>query len=219
VAQGQRRFAQFFSDVDAHPLPTQSGRQVTEGIAFLGVVVTLYSRDTWSILTQAMQQALSGQGDLLAQLSDFYTKRSADGSYAENSTEAQAPINCLDHPQHETLAQIEAAGQVFKHKAPVFGPVGMWFDYTCSNWPVTPTQKQPDFSAAGAGPIVVVGTTRDPATPYQQAVRLAAELSSGVLLTRNGDGHTAYNTGNSCIDNAINTYLVSGTPPANGTTC
>ena len=71
----------------------------------------------------------------------------------------------------------------------------------------------------GAAPIVVVGTTRDPATPYQQAVKLAAELDSGVLLSRDGDGHTAYGQGNSCIDQAIDRYLVDGDPPADGTTC
>ncbi len=92
----------------------------------------------------------------------------------------------------------------------MFGRVGMWFDYACSNWPVTSTEKQPDFTAKGAAPILVVGTTRDPATPYQQAVKLADELDSGVLLSRDGDGHTAYGTGNSCIDDAINHYLLTG---------
>jgi hypothetical protein len=95
----------------------------------------------------------------------------------------------------------------------------MWFDYGCSNWPLKPTEKQPDFSAKGAAPIVVVGTTHDPATPYKQAVSLAEELDSGVLLSRNGEGHTGYNSGNSCIDDAINNYLITGDPPADGTSC
>jgi hypothetical protein len=117
------------------------------------------------------------------------------------------------------LQQILDNESTFVDKAPVFGPVGMWFDYGCSNWPVTSTEKQPDFSAKGAKPIVVVGTTRDPATPYQQAVNLAKELDSGVLLSRDGDGHTAYNSGNPCIDDAINTYLLTGDPPQDGKTC
>ncbi len=219
VQAGKDRLIQFFKDVDAQPLPTTSGREVTEGIAFLGVIVPLYSKDSWQYLSQAMQQALDGNGDILAALSDIYTKRKPDGSYAENSSEAGVPVNCLDHPQNVSVDQILANRQEFVDKAPVFGGVGMWFDYGCSNWPVTPTEQQPDFTAKGAAPIVVVGTTRDPATPYQQAVRLAKELDSGVLLSRDGDGHTAYNTGNTCIDEAINRYLLTGTPPKDGTAC
>lgn len=219
VKQGVDRFIQFFQDVDAQPLPTSSGREVTEGLAFLGVIIPLYSKDSWPYLTTAMKQALGGQGDYLAQFSDIYTQRKPDGSYAANSQEANVPINCLDHPQDVSVKEILANRQEFIDKAPVFGSVGMWFDYGCSNWPVQSTQDQPDFHAKGAKPIVVVGTTRDPATPYAQAVKLADELDSGVLLTREGDGHTAYGSGNSCIEDAVNGYLITGTPPTDGKTC
>ena len=73
--------------------------------------------------------------------------------------------------------------------------------------------------APGAPPIVVVGTTRDPATPYAGAQGLAAQLSSGVLLTFEGDGHTAYGRGSTCIDGAVDEYLLKGTPPVKGTRC
>jgi pimeloyl-ACP methyl ester carboxylesterase len=219
VQQGEDRMIQFFHDVDANPLPTATGRDVTEGVALLGVIITLYSKSSWPYLTKAMEQAFNGQGDILAALSNIYTKRQPDGSFAENSQEAGGPVNCLDHPQDFSLQQILDNESTFVDKAPVFGPVGMWFDYGCSNWPVTSTEKQPDFSAKGAKPIVVVGTTRDPATPCQQAVNLAKELDSGVLLSRDGDGHTAYNSGNPCIDDAINNYLLTGDPPPDGKTC
>jgi pimeloyl-ACP methyl ester carboxylesterase len=219
VDEARNRLIKLLEDIDAHPLPAADGREVTEGIAFLGVILPLYSRDLWPYLTQALQQALDGQGDVLAVLADIYTKRQRDGSYSSNAVEAQQPVNCLDHPEHKSLAQIEAAGPEFIDKAPVFGHAAMWFDYGCSNWPVKSTEQQPSFAAKGAGPIVVVGTTRDPATPYQQAVNLANELDSGVLLSRDGDGHTAYHSGNACIDQAIDTYLADGTPPKDGTMC
>lgn len=73
--------------------------------------------------------------------------------------------------------------------------------------------------AKGAAPIVVIGTTRDPATPYESAVELADQLESGVLLTREGDGHTAYSSGNQCITKAVDAYLVKGTVPEDGTIC
>ena len=73
--------------------------------------------------------------------------------------------------------------------------------------------------AAGAAPILVVGTTRDPATPFRWARVLAADLSSGVLLGWNGDGHTAYGEGSPCVDTIVNDYLIDLAVPRSGMVC
>ncbi len=219
VDSARQRVVELFEDIDASPLPTSSGRELTEGLAFLGFIIPLYSRDSWPYLTSAVDEALSGQGNTLLLLSDLYTKRADDGSYPDNNMEVQSAVNCLDKPQDASLEEIEEGADDFLDASEVFGPPAQWWPYACSNWPVKSTEEQPDFSAKGAAPIVVVGTTRDPATPYESAVRLAETLDSGVLLSRDGDGHTAYGQGNACIDKAINTYLVEGTPPDAGTTC
>jgi hypothetical protein len=65
----------------------------------------------------------------------------------------------------------------------------------------------------------VVGTTRDPATPYEWSVRLRDQLSNASLLTFDGDGHTAYTRSNKCIDNAVNDYYTRGKVPADNTKC
>ena len=82
-----------------------------------------------------------------------------------------------------------------------------------------PEDKPHAIKAPGAKPIVVVGTTRDPATPYAWAVGLAGQLESGVLITRDGDGHTGYHEGNACVDNAVETYLLKGTAPTADLNC
>lgn len=219
VDTARQRLSQLFVDLDSAPLPTTSGRELTEGLAFYGVIVPLYSRDSWDYETEALRDALDGNGDTLLFLSDAYTSRQADGSYPDNSLEAQPAVNCLDRPEDETMREIQRDSAEFLEASPVFGVAAQWWPYACSNWPVTATEPLPDYSAKGAAPILVVGTTRDPATPYEQSIRLAETLDSGVLLSRDGDGHTAYGAGNDCIDDAINTYLVEGTPPRNGTEC
>ncbi len=219
VDSARQRLIQLFEDIDEEPLPTSSGREVTEGLAFLGVIVPLYNRDSWSYETIALREALDGTGDTLLALADAYTERQSDGTYPNNGMEVQSAVNCLDHPEDVSLAEIKAGGEDFTKLSPTFGQAAMWWPYACSNWPVTAAEPHPDYSAEGAAPIVVVGTTRDPATPYEQSVKLAEELDSGVLLSRNGDGHTAYGAGNACIDDAINTYLVTGDPPADKTMC
>ncbi|MDQ3484901.1 MAG: alpha/beta hydrolase, partial [Actinomycetota bacterium] len=107
------RLIQLFEEIDADPLPTGDGREVTEGLAFLGVVVPLYSRDTWPYLTTALNEAVDGNGDTLLLLADAYTERTPDGTYPSNSLEVQSAVNCLDHPEDATLEEIEAGGSDF----------------------------------------------------------------------------------------------------------
>jgi pimeloyl-ACP methyl ester carboxylesterase len=219
VPAGKQKLNDLLADIAKSPLPTQSGRELTEGLAVYGVIFPLYSQQSWIYETQALTAAFQGFGDVLLAIADAYSGRTADGSYTDNRVEAQAPINCLDRPQHESVAEIVAGERKFERVAPVFGRIGAWFPYACSHWPYTADAPKPNFAAPGAAPIVVIGTTRDPATPYSQAVALAGELESGVLITRDGDGHTGYGMGNACVDAAVDAYFVQGKVPADGLTC
>jgi len=156
---------------------------------------------------------------VLLAIADAYSDRNPDGTYSSNQNEATYAVNCLDRPDHSTLAQTRADAARFARESPIFGAYFAWGDLPCTVWPDPPSDQPHAIHAKGAAPILVVGTTRDPATPYAWAQRLAAELDSGRLLTRVGDGHTAYNRGSACIDNAIDTYLIRGTLPPVGTVC
>ena len=46
-----------------------------------------------------------------------------------------------------------------------------------------------------------------------------AELGTAVLVTRQGDGHTAYTSDNECIKRLVDDYLIDGKVPKDGTTC
>jgi pimeloyl-ACP methyl ester carboxylesterase len=220
VAEGQARIAALVNGADAHPLHSSSGRLVTQSLVVLGVLFPLYDRQGgWPVLRDALAQAQKGNGDLLLSVADQYSDRDAHGHYTTNENEATYAVNCLDRPDRSTIADYEALAADFEKTSPLFGAYFAWGDAPCSVWPVRSTAVPGPLHAAGAPPIVVVGTTRDPATPYQWAVNMASELSSGVLLTRVGDGHTAYGRGSACIDTAIQDYLVAGAVPAKGTVC
>ncbi|MDX2850529.1 alpha/beta hydrolase [Streptomyces sp. PA03-3a] len=132
-----------------------------------------------------------------------------------------AAINCLSSAlgPRSTDAQTRAAVPEFRRAAPQFGAYYAGFLPMCAHWPARPTQVPHRVSARGAPPILVVGTTRDPATPYDQARALARQLSSGRLLTWDGDGHTAYQQGSRCVDTAVDDYFLHGRLPADGTVC
>ncbi|HEY2215127.1 MAG TPA: alpha/beta hydrolase, partial [Acidimicrobiales bacterium] len=121
-------------------------------------------------------------------------------------------------PASKNIKAYALLAAIFKNSAPVFGPLLAWGEVACAVWPVPPTRKVGPATAIGSPPILVVGTTQDPATPYQWAVNLAHELSHGVLLTRDGSDHVAYFY-SSCVRSYIQTYLVTLATPPVGAVC
>ncbi len=154
-------------------------------------------------------------------LADAYTSRRSDGTYAKNTMEAFPAISCLDVPRGIKPSAVPAEYPAFERASPTFGRVFAWGLVACRNWPPARglDTERLRIDAQGAPPIVVVGTTRDPATPLVWARALASQLDSGVLVERDGDGHTAYNSGNDCIDVAIESYLIEGKVPRDGLSC
>ena len=221
VEEGLQRIHDLLAQIEQQPLPTTSGRDLTGGLALYGVITPLYSRSTWILLSQALRSAMDGDGSDLMRLADLYTSRSSDGSYSKNTMEAFPAISCLDDPEGIRPSEVPAEYPAFDEASPTFGRSFAWGLVACRHWPpARGVHPEPlTIDAAGAPPIVVVGTTRDPATPLAWAQALASQLDSGVLIERDGDGHTGYNSGNDCVDGAVESYLVEGKVPPDGLTC
>ncbi|MGN6687467.1 MAG: alpha/beta fold hydrolase [Actinomycetales bacterium] len=211
----------FLARLDRAPLPTDDdeGRKLTQALGVLGIVFAMYDEGFWPQLRTALSLGLRGDGSALLVLADAYADREPDGTYSSNQNDVIYAVNCLDKPEPNGPQQVEQQKGEFEKASPVFGDYIAWSSLPCHYWPVPPEMQPHAVAAPGAPPIVVVGTIRDPATPYQWAVGLAHQLDSGVLLTYNGDGHTAYRRGSPCIDSAVDRYLLEGTPPKDGTRC
>ncbi|MDQ0776365.1 pimeloyl-ACP methyl ester carboxylesterase [Streptomyces aurantiacus] len=220
--QAGKNLKAFFRRLDSAPIDAgdADGRKLGEALATTGVIAAMYDEGAWEQLREALGTAMKGKdGAGLLTLSDSYYERDADGRYA-NLMSANAAVNCLDLPAAFTSPEeVEKGVPDFEKASPVFGEGLAWASLNCAYWPVRPTGEPRRIEAKGAAPIVVVGTTRDPATPYSWAQSLAAQLSSGTLLTYEGDGHTAYGRGSECIDSAINSYLLEGAAPKNEKRC
>lgn len=197
------------------------GRRLTSSVIDTAISAALYSESSWPVLTQAFSKYLRQQDPSdLFMLSDFYYDRDETGHYTTNMFEAFFAINCIDYPVETDAAAIADANRQIAEASEigVDGPEGLG-DVLCEQWPYQSRATPHAVTAAGANPIVVVGTTGDPATPYEWAQAVSEQLESGVLLTYEGEGHIAYDEGDACVNDAINHYLVSGEPPADGTTC
>ncbi|MGW0230772.1 alpha/beta hydrolase [Actinopolymorpha singaporensis] len=220
VSEAYRTIDDFLARTDKTPLKTNDpSRKLTQSLAVTGIIMPLYVKEYWPRLRTAMRSALAGNGSGLLALADEYVERNPNGTYRNNSGEAIVAVNCLDRPDLKSVAQARAEQPAFEKASPRFGSYILWGSLSCAAWPFKPTGRPGPIHAKGAPPILVIGTTRDPATPYDWAVRLAKQLDSGVLLTRDGDGHTGYMQGNQCIDQLVDRFLIDGKPPRSGTKC
>lgn len=217
VDQAMGDLSALLASVDRTPLPSQDGRRLGADSLMTAIIAALYSQENWPYLTEALALALQGDGTTAFMLADFYNGRE-NGQYADNSTEAFQAYNCMDYPVDESQEEQDAADALLQREAPTIAP---YWDGpgVCEVWPHEPTGVREKIAASGAAPIVVIGTTGDPATPYAWAESLADQLSSGVLVTFEGEGHTAYNGQSACVDDAVDTYFLDGTVPEDGLTC
>jgi pimeloyl-ACP methyl ester carboxylesterase len=216
--QAKAQLTTLIDSADSRPLRTEDGRPLTQSLLLTGIIQGMYTRLLWPTLNQALTKALQGDGSGLLALADEYNQRDAAGVY-QQTMQATSAIYCLDHPETRTVTQIAADAQDLERRYPPLGASIGWGSLSCVGWPAKPVLHPQKLTAEGAAPILVVGSTGDPATPYEWAQALASQLSSGRLLTREGFGHTAYFQGSRCTDTAIDQYLLAGVLPERGTVC
>ncbi|MGW0872295.1 alpha/beta fold hydrolase [Streptomyces sp. NPDC002740] len=214
------RIAGLLQNLDGKPIPGIFPRELTQSAATNGIAQALYSKDFWEYLTEGLEQAYAGDGKVLMLLSDLMNGRNENGEYS-NITAANISINCADDKPRYSTAQVQQKLPEFRAASSVFGDFLAWGMVSCTDWPVAGAADHPDVSAPGAAPILVVGNTGDPATPYEGARKMVDALGPGVgvELTYKGQGHGAYGSKNTCVQTAVNGYLLNGKVPAAGTVC
>ena len=217
-------FTDLFNKVSQQPLMVGT-RKITEGLVVTGTASALYDDETgWPSLRTAIAQALRGDGTKYAELADTYNSRNEDGSYQNNENDANIVIECLDWRQRQSNDEIRAKAASYKKSAPVFGPYVAYGGITCNllNQTLnrTPANNTKDAQIKNtASPVLVIGTTQDPATPYAWAKALSRYIVGSHLITLEAEGHTGYGRVSGCVDDAVDLYLVTGKTPAKNLTC
>jgi pimeloyl-ACP methyl ester carboxylesterase len=208
-------FTDLFNKVSQTPL-TVGDRKITEGQVVTGTASALYDDVSgWPSLRTAITQALVGDGTTFAELSDTYSGRNEDGTYKNNENDANIVIECLDWRQSHSNNEIRAKAASFSRSAPVFGPYVAYGGITCNllNQSIGRTQTtthNPKKIRNIATPVLVIGTTQDPATPYAWAKALSRYIVDSRLITLEAEGHTGYGRVSACVDNAVDMYLITG---------
>jgi len=217
VTSAQRAIAGILSKLDARPEAGSDGRKVGADTFATAIITPLYSPDSWKYLTQLFADYYSGNIDTALTLADWYNERADGGTYLSNQTEAFVAVSCLDTPA-SAPGDVEHTATRLAAAAPVLGPYFAWGD-SCAQWPERPVIAATKLGPTGPQPIVVIGTTGDPATPIEWARGFAAQLEDGRLITYRGEGHAGYNRGSKCVDALVDEFLIAHTAPAASVTC
>ncbi|MEU1373345.1 alpha/beta hydrolase [Streptomyces triculaminicus] len=216
----EQQITSLLARLDKQPVPGGEGRDLTQSLATSGIAQSLYSKDFWDYLTEGVEDAENNDGKILLALGDAMNGRGQDGKYSSLQASLTA-ITCADFAQRYTAEQARQKEAEFRKASPVFGDFMAWSLLQCTGWPVKGEWLTPDVSAKGSAPILVVGNTGDPATPYEGAHKMVQELGPGVgvEMTYRGEGHGAYDSGNACVKSAVDAYLLEGTVPGPNKVC
>ena len=202
------------------PLKSKSGREVTESLVLVGIASALYDSESgWPVLRDAFKEATLGYGDSFLTLADQYAGRQKNGRYLSNENDALQVIDCLDQHEEETISTFKKGAAEFSMKAPIFGPYLAYAGLACRYLPNLNSVEQIEIKNLKTKPILIVGTTRDPATPYKWAQSLSKIFAGSVLITLDGDGHTGHGRGSTCVDSAVDRFLLTGTAPKSELFC
>jgi pimeloyl-ACP methyl ester carboxylesterase len=196
--------------VEAAPLPVAGMTPLSPGLLELGVVLPLYSKGNWPVLAQALKAADGGDGGPFRRLAAKYFEGSNSDTYNA--------VTCLDSSWPRDAQDVLAQARAAEVRAPHFSGNVLVSGLTCADWPVPPDPLTPP-TGKGLAPALVIGTTNDPATPYQNSVALVGRLPGSALLTHRGDGHTVYGQGVSCVDDQVNRYLTALMLPGPNAVC
>jgi pimeloyl-ACP methyl ester carboxylesterase len=227
--EAKRKINSIFSASATNPFPRKfkvknDNRTATEAMIVLGTLSALYDDvDGWPKLRTALSEGLQGYGDSFLDLVDQYSDRSPDGTYLANELDSGAIIDCLDWPDTRTIEETKADAKQFTDAAPVFGPYLAYTNIACK-YLIPPTkdkltQSTNKITSIKTAPVIVIGTIRDPATPYEWSVGLHQIFKNSKLISLDADGHTGQGRGSACVDDAVDLYLIKGISPKKNLTC
>ena len=223
LAQSEASIRGLLDKLDASPIRNSDGRELGSETMFTAIIYPLYNTANWPYLVDLFNDVDNGSAKVAFELSDAYNDRNSNGTYQDNETEAFTAINCLDYTSDPTVSTMRAQAAQLTKEAPVFGHLMAYGGTSCFDWPYKATRTAGVLAAKGSAPIIVIGTTGDPATPYAMAQHVATLLQNGHLITYHGDGHTAYNKdttpADECVNTAVDNFFVHGTVPKTDPQC
>lgn len=203
------KFATLIAQMRSHSLTTRGGYTYS---TFLDAVAnSLYFMSDWRGLAHGMQNVWLDKSSGTLAKSNRAEKYQGVGQ--------QLAVLCGESPNPAPVTFPWQSVFSTTRSGPT-GAYWAWVPGACASWPATAAQRYVGpWNRATAAPVLLVSTTYDPATPYENAVDMTRLLAQARLLTVTGYGHTALLNPSTCANQYSGRYLISGTLPPAGTRC
>jgi pimeloyl-ACP methyl ester carboxylesterase len=214
----EARIEQTIGGLDSKPVPV-GNRLLTRGLGLAAIFGAMYDTGSWPDLDRALASLDAGDGAPMLALADAFNERNDDGTYSSSLNGGLDATDCIDSPR--ATADISAYDQIgpdLVKASPLFGPMLQYGALKCAYWPVDGMGIEQPSIEGPVPPILLIGSTGDPVTPYDWAKEMNIEIPRSVLLTRDGNGHTSYGL-DDCIDSTTDQYLIRLVTPASNTVC
>lgn len=223
VDEGLQQLLAFFDKANKNPIPTtDKQRPLTAGHALSVVISAQYSPQFLTDLTiEGLAAAMqNNDGSQLLTIMDLLNERDPSGKYKTNQDDALILIRAADEgPGSTDPAEWEKLNEQILKDAPIMGRFFLYNDASRAAFDIKPTGVTGPVKAAGAGPILVVGSKGDPATIYEWSEALVAQLESAHLITYDGWGHGIFGGQSTCVDDAVENYFLRGEMPTDNLVC
>jgi pimeloyl-ACP methyl ester carboxylesterase len=203
------------------PMEDKSGRKATQALAITAIAQSLYDpKDGWRELARVLDKAITNHDPSgIFELADLYNNRDESGSFYSNQNDISLMITCLDWKDQRTVEEMQSDRSAFIEAAPTFGKFLNFAGLACKYWKAKPQLPKTQLTKIVTSPIIIIGVTQDPATPYKWSQKLAKVFTNSKLLTLKGEGHTGHNQGNKCVDSAVDSYYLTGKIRQTGLIC
>ena len=200
------------SEAETNPSKGADGRFASQSTVITAIAATLYdSEGGWKDLKKMLGQAINNRNPTeMFKQADEYNNRDSEGNYYSNQTDVSIVVTCLDWKEPRSVEEIALDYGEYAKAAPIFGPYLYLASLPCKYWKTGPQLPPMPLKNIDTDPVLVIGVTNDPATPYKWAQELAKVFVNAKLLTLDGDGHTGHNQGNNCVDSVVDSYFLTG---------
>ena len=218
VGDVRSRWMDLYTRLDKTSLMAD-GRVVNHRTLMTATKSALYSTSVWSHLGETLESLRNGDGQGVLNMADYWNGRTAEGAYS-NERSARGTINCASGLAIPAISEPQKVFTMMRKQAP-------WYSLGWELDDLKDSGCGPEYGDGepvavtynGAGPVVVVGASGDPATPIRWSKELAARLGDkAVFVQVNGDGHSQLSESR-CVQKVAADLLIRLAQPTAGKQC
>ncbi|KUJ71000.1 protease [Streptomyces albus subsp. albus] len=194
-------------------------RRVGSGELHAAFLRVAYHDAYWDPSARALAAYLRGDAGPLVALAARDPKDAVDD---ENGNAVYTAVECNDAQWPTDWGTWDRDNTELARRAPFETWDNAWMNLPCAYWPVAHRQHPLDIrtSPGALPPVLLLAAERDAATPYAGALELHGRLAGSTLVTeRNAGTHGAYGGPNTCVNRAVDTYLLTGRTPRQDLFC